>query len=561
MNNRLFKIGIAGFYIAAGACTEFAYALDTMFDDAVRVQSKYEREKARVNRRAAPVAPQKEKVEPAYIKDWKQRTKERQWQAYQNRQARRNANREARRADPSVQGLSWWDRFWGKKPQKIEQPKIAQEPAPKDTASTAISYDFCNVKVQLMFGDIAEQADVDAIVNAANPQLSDGLGVTGAIWKAAGPQLDEYIEKNVPVDKDGERLKTGLARWTSGFKLKAGRIIHAVGPRGDNPNRQELLKSVYRAIFDLYFSEGWDKLVRTCAVYHGGDPKKKAQLGYRVYKTIAIPMISTGIYGYPREEATQIAVNEVVAWAKANPNKEVTVRFVFFDDENGRASFELYKKLFGQASSSFSSKDCVKPTKNEQCDKKQMSYVMCNTKIELVFGKIEEQQNVDVIVENMVDVPQPSENMHDIAGPELREYINKWFKDKKGFANHVYETPGFGLGAQRILFVVSPRGRDLNFESELRIAYKNLFYSYLDHGSKPHHVIALPMLGRGIFWQAREEAARVAVDEAIGLATDTSYDPGVLHFTIRFVFPDDENGRASFELYKKLLNQACAERN
>jgi O-acetyl-ADP-ribose deacetylase (regulator of RNase III) len=346
MNNRLFKIGIASLYIAVGACTEFVYALDTMFDDAVKVQMKYERDKARVGRRTGPIVLQKEKVEPAYIKDWKERREERRWQAYQNRQARRNANRTARRADSSAERVSWWDRFWGKKPQKIEQPKI-EEPAQKDTAAAVTSYDFCNVKVQLMFGNIVEQADVDAIVNAGNPELSDGLGVTGAIWKAAGPELDEYIQDMIKADNDGIRVQTGSAKWTPGFNLKAKRIIHAVGPRGDTPNRAELLKSIYRNILDLYFSENWKS--KSLWKKKDGSVEILAWTGGHDYKTIAIPMISVGIYKYPYEEAAGIAVDEVIAWARQHPKRDMTVRFVFFNDEVGKESFELYKKLFGQA--------------------------------------------------------------------------------------------------------------------------------------------------------------------------------------------------------------------
>jgi O-acetyl-ADP-ribose deacetylase (regulator of RNase III) len=338
MNNRLFKIGVAGLYIAVGACTEFVYALDTMFDNAVEVQMEYEKERDQLKQRKdqekidrAPAAPKVEKEQPAYFKDWKERMEERRWQEYQNRQDRRNANRDVRNADSSAARVSWWDRFWGKKPQKIE-------PSPsKDTSSTIISYDFCNVKVQLMFGNIAEQADVDAIVNAGNPELSNGLGVTGAIWKAAGPELDEYIEKNIPADKNGVRCPTGQVRVTPGFNLKAPWIIHAVGPRGENPNRAELLKRVYGDILYAYAELG-------------SADKRYAFYTYK-WRTLAIPMISTGIYGYPREEATQIAVNEIVAWAQANQKKEVTIRFVFFNDQNGQESFELYKKLFGQACS------------------------------------------------------------------------------------------------------------------------------------------------------------------------------------------------------------------
>lgn len=131
-------------------------------------------------------------------------------------------------------------------------------------------------KLRAILADITTLA-VDAIVNAANEQLLPGGGVCGAIHRAAGPHLAEACALAAPCP-------TGEARLTAGFDLPARFVIHAVGPvwAGGSAGEAELLASAYRASFQL-------------ARRHG-------------IRSIAFPAISTGIYGYPLAEATEIAV-------------------------------------------------------------------------------------------------------------------------------------------------------------------------------------------------------------------------------------------------------------
>lgn len=127
---------------------------------------------------------------------------------------------------------------------------------------------------------------VDAIVNAANERMLGGGGVDGAIHRAAGPALFEAC-KAVPEISPGVRCPTGDARITPGFDLPAKYVIHTVGPvwEGGKDDEDNLLESCYRKSLQL----GVDNKV----------------------KSIAFPAISTGVYAFPIERATFIAVRAV----------------------------------------------------------------------------------------------------------------------------------------------------------------------------------------------------------------------------------------------------------
>ncbi|HCY84789.1 MAG TPA: O-acetyl-ADP-ribose deacetylase [Desulfobacteraceae bacterium] len=134
--------------------------------------------------------------------------------------------------------------------------------------------------IKIIKGDIT-QAEVDAIVNAANSRMLGGGGVDGAIHRAAGPKLLAAC-REVP-EKDGMRCPAGEARLTAAGDLKAQFVIHTVGPRyGLDPKPERLLSSAYENSLDLALANGCN--------------------------SIAFPAISCGVYGYPPEEAAKIAV-------------------------------------------------------------------------------------------------------------------------------------------------------------------------------------------------------------------------------------------------------------
>jgi O-acetyl-ADP-ribose deacetylase (regulator of RNase III) len=163
-------------------------------------------------------------------------------------------------------------------------------------------------KIEIHKGDITK-LKVDAIVNAANNSLLGGGGVDGAIHRAAGPELLEYNRKL-------GGCKTGEAKITPGFKLPAKYIIHTVGPVwvGGNNNEDELLASCYLNSLRLAVENG--------------------------IKTIAFPAISTGVYGFPLERATKIAVSTVKDFL-SNDNTLEKVIFVCFDDNTYRVYSEI----------------------------------------------------------------------------------------------------------------------------------------------------------------------------------------------------------------------------
>jgi len=165
--------------------------------------------------------------------------------------------------------------------------------------------------LELVQEDITQQ-DTEAIVNAANSTLLGGGGVDGAIHRAGGPQILKECAKI-------GGCPTGQARITSGGRLKAKYVIHTVGPvyHGGSHGEAEALASAYPSSLEL-------------ASDHG-------------IKTIAFPSISTGAYGYPIEEAAQIALRTVLMYLRSHPEIEL-IRFVLF----GSAAYKTYETALNE---------------------------------------------------------------------------------------------------------------------------------------------------------------------------------------------------------------------
>jgi O-acetyl-ADP-ribose deacetylase len=165
-------------------------------------------------------------------------------------------------------------------------------------------------KIDLQKGDITK-LEIDAIVNAANTSLMGGGGVDGAIHRAGGPEILEDCRKIVA--RQGG-CKTGEAVITTGGRLPAKYVIHTVGPvwNGGTKKEAEKLANCYTNSLKL-------AVENNC-------------------KTIAFPNISTGIYGFPKEEASRIAIDVTRKFLSQNNSIEKVI-FVCFDEEN----YQLYK--------------------------------------------------------------------------------------------------------------------------------------------------------------------------------------------------------------------------
>ncbi|MES1929321.1 Appr-1-p processing protein [Salinisphaera dokdonensis CL-ES53] len=162
------------------------------------------------------------------------------------------------------------------------------------------------ITIECIKGDITDQPDIDIIVNAANKQLKGGGGVDGAINRAAGPKLVEASLKLAPIE-------AGEAVITEAFELPNRHVVHCVGPvYSQSQPVAAQLASCYRTAMQL---------------------AEDNSVG-----SIAFPAISCGVYGYPLDEAANIAIDTIVDYASQAQNVE-TARFVLFSDD-ALAAFE-----------------------------------------------------------------------------------------------------------------------------------------------------------------------------------------------------------------------------
>jgi O-acetyl-ADP-ribose deacetylase (regulator of RNase III) len=173
--------------------------------------------------------------------------------------------------------------------------------------------------VRLIKGDITE-ATTDAIVNAANSSLMGGGGVDGAIHRKGGPKILEECKK-IRTTEWPQGLPTGKAVITSAGNLKSRYVIHTVGPVwfGGERGEPELLKQAYQSSLGLAVAKG--------------------------LKTVSFPSISTGAYGYPIRDASQVALKAVKEFL-AERDKLDEVAFILFSDQALEAYLIAARSIF-----------------------------------------------------------------------------------------------------------------------------------------------------------------------------------------------------------------------
>ena len=172
--------------------------------------------------------------------------------------------------------------------------------------------DFGGLVVECVLGDITDQPDVDAIVNAANARLAPGDGVAGAIHRKAGGRLHEECKPLAPIS-------TGRAVITGGHGLPNDWCIHALGPvYGSSPDPRGELASAYQQALARAEEKG--------------------------LRSVATPALSTGIFGFPMAEAAEVAIGTVAA-AAADLRTVRLVRFVLWDPSDLRTHDEMLESV------------------------------------------------------------------------------------------------------------------------------------------------------------------------------------------------------------------------
>lgn len=170
-----------------------------------------------------------------------------------------------------------------------------------------------NAAIESLQGDITRQSDIDTVVNAANAELRTGGGVAGAIHRAAGPGLDDECRAYAPISP-GEAVITGA------HELPNRHVIHCLGPvYGHDQPEAQLLADCYRNALD-----------------------RAAEADLR---SVAFPAISTGAFGYPLEEAAEVALDAAGEWLRTHPESSLQLlRFVLYSAEDQRRFAEQLER-------------------------------------------------------------------------------------------------------------------------------------------------------------------------------------------------------------------------
>ncbi|XP_043846891.1 protein mono-ADP-ribosyltransferase PARP9 [Dromiciops gliroides] len=355
---------------------------------------------------------------------------------------------------------------------------------------------------------------VDAVVNAANEYLSHAGGLALALLRAGGPVVAQESEEMI---RRVGKVPTGQIAVTGGGQLPCSQIIHAVGPQWSMTNAQRCCFELREAILNIL-----NHVVNEPGI-----------------KTVAIPALSSGIFGFPLDMCADIIVNTILLFPNFQSNSTLKEIHLVSNEEPTVAAFK---------------RSCEKILSgNIPATPPLASITLNNVNLQIIEGFIEKQQ-VDVIV-NTVSAKNSFENGYvsnailKQAGTELEEdFLKALYKTSKS-QELVVVTRGFKLSCQYVYHVVWP-----DYDNKKKILKDAVMKCLENSCQQSIKSISFPVLGTGSIGIAKEEAVRIMLEEVLQFSKDHPRKKLLVNFVI---FPADSKLSEVFksELAKMKTNQ------
>ncbi|XP_029643253.2 protein mono-ADP-ribosyltransferase PARP14-like [Octopus sinensis] len=425
--------------------------------------------------------------------------------------------------------------FLFEKQMKSESKKLY--PALGSETNEIVNVKYKKCEIVLKEGDITT-LDTDAIVNAANGRLEHSGGVAAAIVQKGGPEIQ--IESNKIMKKRRSELKTGEVVSTKAGKLKCKTIIHAVGPIWNNGRDQEM----------YYLSVS----VQNCL----------AVLERKSYTSIAIPAISTGIFGIPIEEGTKCTVTAIKEYLDTHSNSKIKhICLIDVRKEVIRAFRHHLETVFGISKR----RDIPSPNPSFPGPQQESSSMTPKTnvtsrenagiKINLTIDSIS-NASVDVIVnssneELQLDKGFISKSILNAAGPEMQDECNQ--KYLRGIsASEIAVTKGYNLKCKNVFHLALPPW-DENSPDSILANLTHIITTCLEKAERMGaKSLAFPILGAGTLKYPIEKLPGIMYEAVKNYSNQNTSQIKVVNFV---VYPQDTEIAKKFEEY--LLNKPVNE--